>query len=104
MSASNPWELYSSMTGWKACAARLDRYTASALTAMDRMLANGLTASDAVTRTFNHVVRLMEDPKNVHFGAADSEPRDRLAALIQKHLKTRHGHQNIYVDRWGGVG
>ncbi len=102
MNENNPWQLYSTISGWESAAALLETGLHVALDELDRMVASGTPVSLAANAIFNSMVKLMEMPDARKYGADDSEPRSYLASRIQKHIRTNH-KVKYYVDRWGGV-
>ena len=101
--STNPWELYSSKPGWEAVAERLDCAVTDALAALDSAVAVGETAGKAAEDAFASVNAVMDREENASFGASDTEPRDHLAVLIQRHLRATHGFKDARVSRFGCV-
>lgn len=98
----NPWELYSTKAGWELVSTRLDQAIGQALAALDRTIEAGAKPTKAAEQAFQAVLTVMDHPENNEFGAGDSEPRDHLAALIERHLRDRYDYR-VYVDRWGSA-
>lgn len=98
----NPWELYSTKAGWELVSTRLDQAIGQALAALGRTIEAGAKPTKAAEQAFQAVLTVMDHPENSEFGAGDSEPRDHLAALIERHLRDRYDI-SIYMDRWGSA-
>ncbi len=93
--ASNRWQLYISMMGWQQCEDRLEQALAAALKALndhaDAAEINAATLREAGLVAHTVMFKEMSDPRNVGFGATDSEPMHYMRVRIQNHLRKRYG-------------
>lgn len=102
MTIANPWQLYSTVSGWETAAGMLSMELDVVLMRVDKMVASGTPVSLAANAMFNVMADMMGQPDFQRFGADDSEPRSYLASRIQKHIREVH-KVRYYVDRFGGV-
>ena len=91
MSQDNPWELYESVHGWEICSAKLNAAMEAVLFSLDGWVKIGSTIPDASNTAARAMERLMSLPSYRDYGAFDTEPRNHMLNLIQKHVQTRYG-------------
>jgi hypothetical protein len=95
----NPWQLYESERGWKACSKRLDAAFDRATAKMMKVISKGADARAALEMAFADVAAVMGKPENVEFGAADSEPYGTLATKLNRFMADRS--IPLHVSRYG---
>ena len=87
----NPWSLYSTQSGWRDCANRLDHALAIALQALDDKVVDGHTLVAAACKAHAWMLLVMREESNQRYGAFDSEPIRYMERKVGTHIKARYG-------------